>query len=74
MPTIKGFEKKAGFRFFFTSHDRGEKPHIHATGSGGIMKVFLADLSVEYSRGLNYSEERKILEIVEENQSLFLKE
>ena len=38
------------------------------------MKVFLKDLSVDYSRGLNYGEERKILEIVEENQSLFLKE
>jgi hypothetical protein len=42
MPTIKGF------RFFFTSHDRGEEPHVHAEGSGGIMKVLLKDLSVEY--------------------------
>jgi len=70
MPTIKGFEKKKGFRFFFTSHDRGEEPHVHAEGSGGIMKV----LSVEYSRGLTYFEERKILEIVEENSNYFLKE
>jgi hypothetical protein len=74
MPTIKGFEKKKGFRFFFTSHDRGEEPHIHAEGSKGIMKVMLKDLSVEYSRGLTYSEEKKILEIVEENQSLFARE
>ena len=74
MPTIKGFEKKKGFRFFFTSHDRGEEPHVHAEGSGGIMKVLLKDLSVEYSRGLTYSEERKILEIVEENRGFFIKE
>ena len=74
MPTIKGFEKKKGFRFFFTSHDRGEEPHVHAEGSGGIMKVSLKNLSVEYSRGLTYSEERKILEIVEENHNYFLKE
>ena len=74
MPTIKGFEKKKGFRFFFTSHDHGEEPHIHVEGSGGIMKVFLEDLSVEYSRGLTYSEERKILAIVEENRGFFIKE
>jgi len=74
MPTVKGFEKKNGFRFFFTSHDRGEIPHIHVVGSGGIMKVFLKDLTVEYSRGLTYTEERKILEIVEENKNLFLRE
>ena len=74
MPTIKGFEKRKGFRFFFTSHDRGEEPHVHAEGSGGIMKVSLKNLSVEYSRGLTYSEERKILEIVEENHHYFLKE
>ena len=48
MPTIKGFEKKKGFRFFFTSHDHGEEPYVHAKGSGGIMKVLLKDLSVEY--------------------------
>jgi len=71
MPTIKGFEKKKGFRFFFTSHDRGEEPHVHAEGSGGIMKVSLKNLSVEYSRGLTYSEERKILE---ESRSFFIKE
>jgi len=74
MPTIKGFEKKKGFRFFFTSHDRGEEPHVHAEGSGGIMKVSLKNLSVEYSRGLTYSKERKILEIVEESRSFFIKE
>ena len=68
MPTIKGFHNKAGFRFFFTSHDLGEKPHIHAAGSSGIIKVYLHTLSVEYSRGLSYSEERKILEVVEENR------
>jgi len=59
MPTIKGFEKKKGFRFFFTSHDRGEEPHIHAEGSGGIMKVLLKDLSVEYSRGLTLFRRKK---------------
>jgi len=73
-PTIKGFHKKKGFRFFFTSHDRGEEPHIHAEGTGGIIKVSLKDLSVKYSRGLTYSEERKVLEIVEVNQKLFLRE
>ena len=74
MPTIKGFHNKAGFRFFFASHDLGEEPHIHAVGSSGIIKVYLRELSVEYSRGLSYSEEKKILEIVEANQKLFLQE
>ena len=74
MPTIKGFEKKAGFRFFFTSHDRGEEPHIHAIGASGIIKVSLLDLAVKYSRGLKYSEERKILAIVDENCNYFRQE
>ena len=72
MPTIKGFEKKEGFRFFFSSHDWGEPAHIHTVGSDGIMKISLTTLRVSYSRGLTYSEERKILTIVEENQQLFL--
>jgi hypothetical protein len=38
------------------------------------MKVLLKDLSVEYSRVLTYSEERDILEVVEENHRLFIKE
>jgi Tfp pilus assembly protein PilZ len=42
-------------------------------GSNGIMKVSLKDLSVKYSRGMKYSQERIILEIVEENQRYFLK-
>jgi len=59
-----------GFRFFFTSHDRGEDPHVHA-----LWKSLLKDLSVEYSPGTNlHPKERKILEIVEENQNYFLKE
>jgi len=74
MPTIKGFEKKKGFRFFFTSHDWGEEAHVHAEGAGGIMKVRLRDLKVEYSRGLKYSEESTILAIAEENQAYFQQE
>ena len=74
MPTIKGFEKKKGFRFFFTSHDWGEEAHVHAEGGKGIMKVRLRDLKVEYSRGLKYSEESTILAIAEENQSYFQQE
>lgn len=73
MPTIKGFENKKGFRFFFTSHYWGEEAHIHAEGARGIIKIRLRDLKVEYSRGLNYSEESTILEIAEENQSYFQK-
>lgn len=73
MPTIKGFENEKGFRFFFTSHDQGEEPHIHAEGSTGIMKVSLKDLTVKYSRSLKYSEERIILAVVEENRNYFLK-
>jgi hypothetical protein len=38
------------------------------------MKISLTTLRVSYSRGLTYSEERKILTIVEENQQLFLQE
>jgi hypothetical protein len=52
MPTIKGFENKKGFRFFFTSHNWEEEAHVHAEGSTGIMKVSLKDLSVKYSRSL----------------------
>ena len=46
MPTIKGFHEKKGFRFFFTSHDRGEEPHIHAEDGSGLMKVRLKDFVI----------------------------
>ena len=47
---------------------------MHAEGAGGIMKVRLRDLKVEYSRGLKYSEESTILAIAEENQAYFQQE
>ena len=68
MPTIL---RKHGYRFHFYSNEGTEPPHIHATGNGGEMKVWLSDLSIGFSFGLNAAEQRKILDVVVTNKTLF---
>ena len=69
MPTIL---KKYGYRFHFYSNERNEPPHVHVTGKGGEMKIWLTDMSVERSYGISPSEQRKIMVVVGENVDLFL--
>ncbi len=68
MPTILIQE---GFRFHFFSNENNEPPHIHVTGKGGEIKIWIPSLVVEFSYGLSPSEQRKALEITKQNVKLF---
>lgn len=69
MPTIL---KKSGYRLHFYSNERNEPAHIHVTGKGGEMKVWVPSLVVEFSYGLSPPEQRKVMLIIKENTNLIL--
>ena len=68
MPTVL---IKDGFRFHFYSNERNEPPHMHITGKGGEMKVWLPSLEVEFSFGLSPTDQRNALEITKQNAKMF---
>jgi len=77
MPTVLEIE---GFRFFFYSADRNEPPHIHIRKAGQKAKFWLTPPEVPfrihpaYEGKFKPAEIRRILEIIEENQTAFLEQ
>jgi len=69
LPTVF---REAGFRFHFYSNEGNEPPHVHITGKGGEMKVWIPEMSVEFSYRLSASEQRKIISLVKKNLDLLL--
>ena len=69
MPTIL---RKLGYRFHFYSNEGTETPHVHVTGKGGEMKVWLPKIIVEFSYGISAPEQRKIINVIKENTKLFM--
>lgn len=69
MPTVL---QQDGFRFHFYSNERNEPAHIHITGRGGEMKIWLPSLAVEFSFGLSPPAQRRVLEITQENSTLLM--
>lgn len=70
-PTV---HNEGGFRFAFYMADLDEPPHVHVEGSGGHAKVWLQPVAFAWSRGLARAEETRVLEIIREHASSFLKE
>ncbi|HCU23610.1 MAG TPA: DUF4160 domain-containing protein, partial [Deltaproteobacteria bacterium] len=58
--------------FYFYSNEGEEPPHVHITGRGGEMKVWLPKMIVEFSYGLSPTEQRKVIKVIQENTSLFM--
>jgi hypothetical protein len=69
MPTIL---VSNGFRFYFYSNEGNEPSHIHVSGRGGEMKIWIPSLMIEFSWNLSPRDQRQVLEIVGVNCSLFL--
>ncbi|MBI4374733.1 MAG: DUF4160 domain-containing protein [Deltaproteobacteria bacterium] len=69
MPTVL---RKFGYRFHFYSNESQEPSHIHVTGKGGEMKVWLPKMVIEFSYGFSPPEQRKITEVIQENATLFM--
>ena len=69
LPTVL---KEFGYRFFFYSNEGLEPPHIHITGKGGEMKVWIPEMVVEFSYRLSPSEQRKIMTLVRDKVDMLL--
>ena len=63
---------KHGYRFHFYSNEKNEPPHIHITGKGGEMKVWIPEKTVDFSYRLSPGEQRKIMTLVRDNVEMLL--
>jgi hypothetical protein len=69
MPTILRHE---GFRFYFFSHENNEPPHIHVDKDNKSAKFWLNEIGLAKNIGYTAKELRKIIEIITDNNKLFL--
>jgi len=69
VPTLLRVE---GFRFSFYSGDGVEPPHVHVAKGDAAAKVWLQPVRVEYARGFNPAEIRRLLEITVEHEAVFI--
>jgi len=64
--------RKYGYRFHFYTNEGNEPRHIHVTGNNGEMKVWLPELSVEFSYGFSPVEQRRIILTIKDNRKLLM--
>ncbi len=69
MPTVL---RSGPYRFYFYSHEPNEPPHIHIDRDKLSAKYWLNSVSVASNIGFSEKELRRIREIVEENQLMFV--
>lgn len=67
MPTVLRIK---GYRFFFFSLDRSEKPHIHVEKAGKYVKYWLSPAELAHNRGFRSHELTEIRKLVQENENL----
>jgi hypothetical protein len=68
-PTI---HDEDGFRFWFWSGDRTEPPHVHVGKAGARAKWWLDPIQEHENRGFNPSQQRRIRDILLEQQDRML--
>lgn len=66
MPTLF-FE--GPYRVYFTSHDRGEPPHVHVERDGIRIKVWLKPIKVASNTGFPQKEVTKIVAIIKRRRA-----
>jgi hypothetical protein len=69
MPTVL---RSGPYRFYFYSHEPNEPPHIHIDRDKLSAKYWLTPVSLASNIGFSEKELRKIREITEENQLMFV--
>ena len=67
MPTVL---RVKGYRFFFFSLDRSEKPHIHIEKAEKYAKYWLLPVELAHNRGFRSHELTEIRKPVQENENL----
>jgi len=61
------------YEFFFTSHDRGEPPHVHVDRENMASKFWLEPVAVAYNFGFSRHELRQIERLVVANRDRCLR-
>ncbi|MEO6259629.1 MAG: DUF4160 domain-containing protein [Thermoanaerobaculia bacterium] len=56
------------YEVFFTSHDRGEPPHVHVGRENMAAKLWLSPVRVAYNLGFSRHELRRIERLVRDNE------
>ena len=51
----------AGYKFRFYSSDVNEPPHVHVIHDQNVAKVWLEPIELEYNRGYNRPELKRVL-------------
>jgi hypothetical protein len=69
MPTVL---RKYGIRFHFYGSDMAEPPHIHASGNGGVAKVWLETSEFADHKGFTVADQKRIIEVVSEYRAEIL--
>ena len=59
-------------RFYFFSREGHEAPHIHVETAERAAKFWLSPVELAWAYGYNAKEVRRLRELVEKNQQLFL--
>ena len=62
----------AGYKFRFYSSDVNEPPHVHVIHDQNVAKVRLEPIELEYNRGYNRPELKRVLKLTEQNQARLL--
>jgi hypothetical protein len=61
------------YEVFFTSHDRGEPPHVHVDRENMAAKLWLQPVRVAYNLGFSRHELRKIERLITEHEERCLR-
>lgn len=69
MPTVL---RSGPYRIYFYSHESTEPPHVHVDRDDLTAKVWLTPARAARNLGFSTKELRRIMKIIEENESLIL--
>jgi hypothetical protein len=69
MPTVL---RQDPYRFFFSSLDYGEPPHIHVKRENKVAKFWLDPVTLQKAGGFGRTELNRIARMVSEHQNQFL--
>lgn len=61
------------YEVYFTSHDRGEPPHVHVDREKMAAKIWLSPVAVAYNLGFSRHELRNIERPITANRELCLR-
>jgi hypothetical protein len=61
------------YEVYFTSHDRGEPPHVHVDRESMSAKLWLTPVRIAFNLGFSRHELRRIERLVRDNEARCLR-